>query len=136
MEFDYEIIMVAVNSLEEKMGALKVGELINLMKNSFLKENSAGVNTSIQMNLTGEGGGQWFLIIKNQNLDIQPGTFDDARAEVEMDAEDFLSIISGELDPLKAFFGGRIHLTGNQNAVIKLLSLFSVKEEDLKKLRS
>lgn len=110
-------------------------QLIELLKRGFVKENAAGMNTCIQFNLAGENGGNWFMKIRNQTMEIQSGSTDDANAEINITTADFLGIITGELDPLKAFFTGKIKIVGDQSAVMKLVALFSVSEDDIKLLR-
>jgi putative sterol carrier protein len=117
------------------MTELNSAQLIEIVKRSFVKENSAGMNTCVQMNLAGAGGGNWYMKIKNQSLDIQEGTNEDANVEINIKAEDFLDIITGELDPLKAFFSGKVKIIGDQSVVIKMVALFRVSASDLKLLR-
>jgi putative sterol carrier protein len=117
------------------MKELNIDELIQIVKASFVKENSEGVDTCIQANLTGAGGGQWYMRIKDQMVDIQTGAADDARAVVKVDSKDFLGLLSGELDPIKAFITGKIKIIGDQSAVIKMVSLFRVDRATLQKMR-
>mgnify|MGYP002354470042 CR=1 FL=1 len=117
------------------MSELNAERLIELLKKSFVKENAAGVNTCVQFNLAGANGGNWFMKIKNQAIEVQNGSTDDANAEINIKTNDFLGIITGELDPLKAFFTGKIKIIGDQSAVMKLVSLFRVNEDDLKQLQ-
>lgn len=117
------------------MTELNSEQLIDLLKRAFVKENAVGVNTCIQFNLAGADGGNWFMKIKNQTMEIQDGSTDDANAEIKIKTADFLGIITGELDPLKAFFTGKIKISGDQSAVMKLVALFRVNEDDIKLLR-
>jgi putative sterol carrier protein len=93
------------------------------------------VNTRIQVYLSGEGGGEWFMTIMQQTLDIQTGNAENADAEISISVDDFLGLLSGDLDPLRAFFSGRVRISGDQSAVIKLMSVFKVDSENLAKLR-
>jgi putative sterol carrier protein len=109
-------------------------ELIQILEKSFVKEASSGVNTTIQLNLSGEGGGDWYLNIKGMQLRIVKGIDEDSDAEITTSTSDLLAILSGSLDPLKAFFAGKIVISGDQSAVVKLLSLFKVNRDELRKL--
>mgnify|MGYP000893304116 CR=1 FL=1 len=117
------------------MTEINSAQLIEIVNRSFVKENSAGMNNCVQLNLAGANGGNWYMTIKNQTLNIQDGTSEDANVEINMNAEDFLGIIVGELDPLRAFFMGKVKLIGDQSVVIKMIALFKVSEEDLKLIR-
>ncbi len=116
------------------MSELNVDKLIELVKGSFVSENAANVNTCIQANLEGTGGGKWYMRIQNQTLDIQAGETDDASAQIKMSVNDSIDLISGNLDPFKAFLTGKVKIIGDQSAVIKLTSLFRLSSADIKKL--
>jgi len=116
------------------MSELNVDKLIELVRRSFISENAANVVTCIQANLEGNGGGVWYMRIQNQTLDIQAGETDDARAQIKMNVNDFIDLISGKLDPFKAFLTGRVKIIGDQSAVIKLTSLFKLSSADVKNL--
>lgn len=126
--------MIYEREIGRKMSELNVDKLIELVKASFVSENAANVNTCIQANLEGNGGGKWYLRIQNQTLDIQPGETDDARAQIKMNVNDFVDLIAGRLDPFKAFLTGKVKIIGDQSAVIKLTSLFKLSSADVKKL--
>jgi putative sterol carrier protein len=117
------------------MEQLNADELLQILQNSFNKEESGGINTAIQLNLGGTGGGQWYLQIKNRNMEVKQGFLEEADAEINVAANDLLMLISGSLDPLKAYFTGKVKISGDQSAVIKLLSLFNISNDDMQKLR-
>lgn len=116
------------------MRDINTNELISLIKKSFISENAANVDTCIQANLEGSGGGKWFMKIQDQKLDIQEGETDEAQAKVKMNVNDFVDLLSGNLDPFRAFLTGKVKIIGDQSAVIKLTSIFRLSSADLKKL--
>lgn len=115
------------------MTEFKADELIQLLKDSFISEASAGINSSIQLDLSGPDGGQWYLRIKDRQMKVENGVDEEPDAEISTTTSDLAAIITGKLDPLKAFFSGRIRISGDQSAVVKMMSLFHVSAEDLKK---
>lgn len=116
------------------MKDINANELISLLRESFIREKAANVDTCIQANLEGSGGGKWFMKIQNQILDILEGETDEAQAKVKMNVNDFVDLMSGNLDPFRAFLTGKVKIIGDQSAVIRLSSLFRLSSADLKKL--
>jgi len=123
-----------VKNQEKTMRDINTNELISLLRESFIREKAANVDTCIQANLEGSGGGKWFMKIQNQILDIQEGETDEAQAKVKMNVNDFVDLMSGNLDPFRAFLTGKVKIIGDQSAVIRLSSLFRLSSADLKKL--
>jgi putative sterol carrier protein len=103
---------------------LSVDEVITRLKGAFLSGKAVGVDTTIQVNLSGEKGGQWSVTIRNQQLIIDPGIIENPKLTVSADAQDCLDIYSGKLDGMKAFMSGKVHLTGNMSQAVKLATLF------------
>ena len=87
-----------------------------------------GVNTSIRWCLTGrtDGGTDVYQL---ELADGRPGCIrgddgPDPRLTVTLDAVDFLRLVSGNLDPMQAYFKGQIALAGDIMVAAKLATLF------------
>ena len=48
----------------------------------------------------------------------------DAQCTIDMSLDDFESMLSGELNPMAAFMGGQIQVSGDMSVAMKLQSLF------------
>ena len=48
----------------------------------------------------------------------------DAQCTIDISLEDFESMLSGELNPMAAFMGGQIQVSGDMSVAMKLQSLF------------
>ena len=55
---------------------------------------------------------------------IRGGANADPRLTITLDGVDFLRLISGNLDPMKAYFTGRIKLSGDIMVAANLAALF------------
>ena len=101
-------------------------KLMEQLQSAFIPEKSAGMKGNFQCHITGVENGDWVMRVESGQCWITPGEVQQPRATLEIDARDLTDLLSGKLDPLRAFFSGRIQLTGDTNAVIKLLSMFQM----------
>jgi putative sterol carrier protein len=91
-------------------------------------EQAEGLTTSIRWILTGRadsGVDTYQLEIANgraRTIRGAPGP--DARLTITIDAVEFLRLISGNSDPMQAYFQGRIQLAGDIMVAAKLAALF------------
>lgn len=112
-----------------------ITDLIQMAQRSFEKENSAGIDLSVGLHLDGEGGGDWMMRIRNQELVIETGVVADCDTEVRLDTKDLPALIDGSLNPMRAFLSGRVHVSGDQMALLKLPSVFTFSQSDLEEVR-
>ena len=106
------------------MQKARLEHLMKQLASSFLPEKSDGMEGVFQCHVPGEEGGDWIMTVANQNCQITPGIAPNPRATLTIDGTDLDELLSGKLDPLRAFFSGRIQLSGENAAAIKLISMF------------
>jgi putative sterol carrier protein len=99
-------------------------EFIEAMPLAFQSEKARGVKAAYQFELTGEGGGKWVVEIAEGECRVREGTTASPDVTLTMSASDYVAIAKGELDPVKAFMGGRIKFKGNMSLLMKLPTLF------------
>jgi putative sterol carrier protein len=102
-----------------------VQEVFNAMPSRFLPDQAGDMRATIQFDLTGEGGGQWYVTIADRVLDVHTGLAQAASLTLTTSATDYLSIINGELKPMAAFMQGKIRVKGEMPLLMKMQSLFS-----------
>ena len=103
---------------------MSIAELFNSMPGRLQADKAAGVNMSILFDLSGDGGGQYFVDLKDGKLDVTEGAAAAApSATVKMAADDFKAMSSGSLNPMMAFMTGKIKVDGDLNSVMKFQSL-------------
>lgn len=81
------------------------------------------MDATIQFNLNGDGGGIWSVTFANGQAAVVQGPVDDAVLTLSMDAEDFVALSKGELNPMQAFMGGKIKLDGDMGLAMKLQNI-------------
>lgn len=102
----------------------EVGEAIEAMPMSFLPEKAGDAKAMIQLDLTGDEGGQWVLDVADGQCQVRQEAAAQPDVTVTMDGSDFIALFNNELDPVQAFMGGKIKVTGNLGLVMQLLNWF------------
>jgi putative sterol carrier protein len=96
----------------------------NRIKTSFMPERARGITAEIQIVMTGEEGGEFFLIIQDQTLALKPGRAEKPRLTLRGSTNDLLGIFHRKLDPAAAYFQGRLEISGDLNLAMSLPGLF------------
>jgi aminoglycoside phosphotransferase (APT) family kinase protein/putative sterol carrier protein len=77
---------------------------------SLTREDVSG---TIQLHLTGPGGGDWTVASRGGTISRRAGAAADPDATVTIRAEDWAAIQRGETNPFNAWTGGRLKVTGD-----------------------
>ena len=102
-----------------------VQQVFDLMPSRLTREQAEGVEAVIQMDLTGDGGGQWYLDINDRVLTIRSGTYDSPDISMTMAASDWLSIANGDANSVGLFMRGKIQIEGDMHLAMKMHTMFS-----------
>jgi putative sterol carrier protein len=92
-------------------------------------EAAKELTTSIRWCITGrpdDGTDIYQLEIDHGQVKTVKGEQGDPKLTVTMDAVEFLKLASGNLDPMQAYFKGRIELAGDIMVAAKLAQLFKM----------
>lgn len=97
-------------------------EIFEKVKKLFEQADVSGVkgHLAYQFNITGEGEGAFYAEISDGKLDIQPYEYYDRDAIFICKAEVLFGIISGEIDPVKAFTLGKLKVEGSIDKALLL----------------
>jgi putative sterol carrier protein len=102
-----------------------VKEIFDEMPNAFLPEKAAGMNKTIQIDLNGEGGGQWAISIANDSLAVNEGQTDAPNLTLRMDAGDFVDLVRGRANAMALFMAGKVKVEGDISLAMKFQELFA-----------
>lgn len=103
----------------------QVAAMFPLMQEKFDPTKAEGLDATIQFDLTGEGGGAYWIRIADRTLTTGEGKAESVRMTVRGTADDFLSLMDGKLQPMQAFMLGKIKVVGDTNLAMKLMPLLS-----------
>ncbi len=92
-----------------------VNQFISRMANSFIPEKAAGMDATIQLNLSGDHAGNWYLVIKDQQFHVNEGTASNPGLTIVANSEDLLKIFSGQMDGMQAFMQGKLKISGDMS---------------------
>jgi alkyl sulfatase BDS1-like metallo-beta-lactamase superfamily hydrolase len=81
----------------------------------------AGMSNSYVFDIEGEG--QWHVTVADGKVDVTEGG-GDADATITTNAETFEKIVAGEQNPTTAYMTGKLKITGDLGAAMKLQKLF------------
>lgn len=84
-----------------------------------------GINGVMFFDLSGEGGGQWTLTLKDEGVTVESGKTATPNVTFSMAAQDFIAIANGTLNPISAFMQGKVRVSGDMGLAMRLQSLLS-----------
>ncbi len=101
-----------------------VAELFKNMPKAFDAAKAGDLNATVQFDLSGEGGGQWYVVVADGTCTVEQGTFDSPTATIRMEASDYAALVAGELNAMEAFMQQKIRVEGDLSTVMKFQTLF------------
>ena len=85
------------------------------------------IGAKYQINITGEGGGEWFIDVSDSGPKSEAGNPGSADCVLTMSAEDFQKLHENpQANGMQLYFAGKLKVTGNQMLAMKLQQLFSI----------
>jgi putative sterol carrier protein len=104
--------------------AIDAGKLIQDLIKGFPPEKAAGIEAEIQLQLTGEGGGDWVIRIADSQISAAPGMASSPQLTIRAALADFIAVTEGKLNGMSAFMQGKIKLSGDTNLAMRMVGLF------------
>ena len=106
------------------MSDLTARQMLEGMPGLFRPERAARANAVVQFKLTGEGGGNWYVTVKNRTCTVDEGLAEKPTATVQMDAADYVDLSTGKLGGMKAFTSGRVKASGDLTLMRRMENWF------------
>jgi putative sterol carrier protein len=101
-------------------------ELFDRMPDNFDAGAAGDMNAIIQFDLSGDSGGVWAVTVADGQCTVKDGASESPTLTIAMDAEDFVALTRGDLNPMNAFMSGKIKLQGDMGLAMKFQSLFGL----------
>ena len=94
------------------------------MEQRFRPAAAKGLAVRMQFELTGRGGGSWFVVIKDGRCTVTPGRGDDPDTTLQASAADYLRISNGEMNKVLALLRGKLRVRGDMGKVRPFFACF------------
>jgi len=94
-------------------GNIDVKGVFAKMPSVFNAAAAAGKEVSFQFNISGPAGGDWFVAVKDGACSVTTGKGDNPTTTIGMADTDFVDLITGKLDGMKAFSAGKLKVGGD-----------------------
>jgi putative sterol carrier protein len=101
-----------------------VKAIFDAMPAQLNADAAKGMNSVIQFNLTGDGGGEHHVVIKDGACSVGSGAHASPNMTMTMAAQDYVDMITGKLNGQMAFMSGKLKIAGDMGLAMKMQSLF------------
>jgi putative sterol carrier protein len=105
--------------------AMSVKPIFEAMPLSINKDAAKDVNTVYQFHLSGDGGGQFTVRIKNGGCTVEEGIATTPDVTICAAALDYMNIVSGAYPFGLAFVNGRLKVEGDLRLLIRMGKYFA-----------
>jgi len=103
-----------------------VKETFEQMPSKFRADKAAGVNATIQYDITGDQAGTWHAVIKDGACNVGSGAGTNPSLTLTMSSQDWVDMVTGKLSGQMAFMSGKLKLKGDMGLAMKIGSMFQV----------
>jgi putative sterol carrier protein len=83
------------------------------MEAFFQAAAAAGVDVVFQFSISGPGGGDWHVTVKDGTCAVASGVHAKPTTTLKMSDEDFIKYVSGQLPAMQAYTSGRLKIEGD-----------------------
>jgi putative sterol carrier protein len=111
------------------MVAQTIEEAMLGMADQFVPEKAKGIDMVIQFMFTGDKPGNWYVTVKDQKVSVEKGKAAKPTATIAANGLDYLKIMTGQIDGTMAFMQGKLKVTGDMNALMKMQQIFKFTKQ-------
>lgn len=86
-------------------------------------EKIANINAVYEFQINGPNGGTWSLDLTVPGGSVSSGSTGKANCTITMEDENFVKMVSGQLNPQMAFMTGKLKVAGNMGLALKLTNV-------------
>jgi putative sterol carrier protein len=121
---------MSAHHFPEAMMAVDIQKLFNEDLPAALAkkpDDAKAIGAKYQFNITGEGGGEWFLDLTSTGPSAQQGNPGGADCTLTVSSEDFQKLHENpQANGMQLFFSGKLKVSGNPMLAQKLNKLFQI----------
>ena len=94
-------------------GPADVKGIFAKMPEAFNAAAAAGKDVVFQFSISGPGGGDWVVAVKDGTCKVEAGKTEKPTTTIKMADGDFVELIAGKLDGMQAYTSGRLKVEGD-----------------------
>ena len=83
---------------------------------------------AVQINLTGENGGTFYIAMREGRIDVAPYDYVDRSCGLTLSPEDFIALMNGKLDPVFAFTTGKLKVDRSVDKALEFSKIINKKK--------
>ena len=103
---------------------MAVAEIMAKMQSAFVADEADGLQATFQFCIADDD--DFYVSIDDASCSASLGNHDDPEITMSMDLDTLMEIVSGELDGMAAFMGGRLQAEGDVMLGTRLSQLFEL----------
>jgi putative sterol carrier protein len=100
--------------------AESVASFFNTLEEHIDRSKTEGMDATFQFNISGDGGGQWYVVLEDGEPSVKDGTAENPNIVFNATAPDWLEIVTGKMSGQSAFLMGKLRLQGDMTLAMKL----------------
>lgn len=116
--------LVAAAPAAGAAGSNPVAAWFAALPGKFKADKAEGVSAVYCFKLSGDGGGDYTVAVKDKKCTVENKAPEKADLTVSISASDWLDLVSGKLDPMAALGSGKLVLDGDIGLAMQLGDLF------------
>ena len=86
----------------------------------IVEKHLSGVTAVYQFKISGDGGGNWYVDVKDNTFSVTEGLHDSPAVTYEVDAANYLKIINGKMNGRMAVLTRKMKVNGAIPAAMKM----------------
>lgn len=106
----------------------RAAQLVAQLPRLIRPEAAGRTRMTVQLDLTGDGGGQWWVTVAGGACTVGTGRAGKPDATLTASAEDYVLIRTGRLDPLTATMDGRLRVEGRYGLAVRFAKMFDTAD--------
>ena len=108
------------------MGITNVTEVFRKVPQSFNAKAAQNVDAVFQFDITGEGGGNWNVTVKEGACHVNQGKHSAPTVTLTMASETWLAMVNKQLNGVQAFMSGKLKVRGDIMLAQRIPELFAI----------
>ncbi len=103
----------------------QISQIFPTMVERFKADKAGDLNTVIQFDLSGDNGGTYWVKISDGTVTTGNGAAESSNMTVKATADDFHSLVTGQMNPMQAFMMGKLKVS-DMGLGMKMTQIFGL----------